>query len=985
MVANADTAHRLDDALTNLIPWHGPVAPRAHLHTDAPTLDLSGTWRFQLVDSPHDAPAGFPDPQFDDTDLVDLAVPSSWHMVDPAGNAPFGRPAYLNTNYPIPVPASDEDIVVPNENPTGCYRHTFEVGKEFTDAKRVLLRFEGVDSFARVWFNGVELGWTKGSRLTSEFDVTSQLRSGRNVLAVAVNQWSDGTFLEDQDMWRMSGIFREVTLLARPHGGIDDLFVHASWDGDAKLLIDGPEGATVAIPELELATTCNTEVAIPDAQPWTAETPKLYDATVSTDTETVTIRIGFRSVAIAGDIITVNGEKIVFRGVNRHEWHPRTGRTLDEQTMRADLELMKRHGVNAIRTSHYPPNVRFLDLCDEYGVWVLLECDLETHGFERGGWDGNPTNDDRWYDCLLNRIQRTVERDKNHPAIIGWSMGNESHCGEGIRLMNDWVKNRDPSRFTHYEGDDAHAICDVWTVMYPSMEWVEAVRDRTVMPGAEPAPQTGRELGLPFFMCEFAHAMGNGPGELDAYEERCFDPHFHRDRMHGGFIWEWIDHGIDTGRGYAYGGDFGEVLHDSNFVCDGLVLPDRTPSPGLLEFTATMGAVRIEVDSEQLRDGNGITVINRRDFSDLSDLTFVWQLIDDDEYVQTGVLEVGALAAHQIWTGTVPLPDEISDRMVVVVEAKLVRDTIWAPAGHVVARTSALLVPKPGPRLYLPASSQPHRDGTGWSLGPAHFDRRGRLVTWGNANLVAPVLDLFRAPIDNDRASSLARNAIGDAALAAGLDRLVHTTTSVRDEGDELVVVTRSAAAAARNSMTTTWSWRAIQTNDGSEGVHLDLHVDPHGYWPTMLGRIGVTIGLPAEWTTVSWFGLGPTENYPDSQHAAIWGRWNGEVDDLQTPYVMPQENGLRQGVHELTISGSNGGLRITADGSWPAFAARPWTSQALLTAAHTWDLKPDGHTWLTLDAVSAPLGSTSCGPMPIMSHRLYAQPVDLSLTLSLI
>lgn len=240
-------------------------------------------------------------------------------------------------------------------------------------------------------------------------------------------------------------------------------------------------------------------------------------------------------------------------------------------------------------------------------------------------------------------------------------------------------------------------------------------------------------------------------------------------------------------------------------------------------------------------------------------------------------------------------------------------------------------------------------------------------------------------PIDNDRASSLARNTIGDAALAAGLDRLVHTTTSVRDEGDELVVVTRSAAAAARNSMTTTWSWRAIQTNDGSEGVHLDLHVDPHGYWPTMLGRIGVTIGLPAEWTTVSWFGLGPTENYPDSQHAAIWGRWNGEVDDLQTPYAMPQENGLRQGVHELTISGSNGGLRITADGSWPAFAARPWTSQALRTAAHTWDLKPDGHTWLTLDAVSAPLGSTSCGPMPIMSHRLYAQPVDLSLTLSLI
>lgn len=986
MVANADTAPGIDAALTNLVPWQGPVAPRAHLHTDAPTLDLSGTWRFQLVDSPLDVPEGFFDPGFDDTDFVDLAVPSMWQMTDPAGEAPFGRPAYLNVNYPIPVPASGEDIVVPDENPTGCYRHTFQVSETFTNADRVLLRFEGVDSFARVWLNGVELGWTKGSRLTSEFDVTAQLRPGRNVLAVAVSQWSDGTFLEDQDMWRMSGIFRKVTLLARPQDGIDDLFVHASWeDGAAKITIDGADGATVTIPELGVTTTCNTEVTVPDAQPWTAETPMLYDATVSTGSETVSLRIGFRTVAIDGDVITVNGHKVVFRGVNRHEWDPHTGRALDEETMRADLELMKRHGVNAIRTSHYPPDARFLDLCDEYGIWVLLECDLETHGFEWGGWDGNPAGDDRWYDCLLNRIQRTVERDKNHPSIIGWSMGNESHCGEGIRLMNDWAKHRDPSRFTHYEGDYTHTISDVWTVMYPRMEWVEAVRDRTVMPGAEPVPQTGRELELPFFMCEFAHAMGNGPGELADYEERCFDPHFHRDRMHGGFIWEWVDHGIDTGRGYAYGGDFGEVLHDRNFVCDGLVMPDRTPSPGLLEFTATMGAVRIEVDGSRLRAGDGITVINRLDFADLSDLEFVWQLVDDGKVTDEGVLDIGALPAHQSWTGSVPVPDEISDRMVVVVEARLVKDTIWAQAGHMVARASDLLIPEPLPRPCPPASSHPRRDGSGWVLGPARFDRRGRLVELGGNGIVAPVLDLFRALIDNDRASSLARNKIGGSALAAGLDRLVHTTVSVREEGDDLVVGTRSAAAAARDSMTTTWSWRAVQADEGSEGIHLDLHVEPQGHWPAMLGRIGVTMGLPDEWSTVSWFGLGPTENYPDSQHAATWGRWNSDVASLQTPYVMPQENGLRQGVHELTITGPDGGLRVAADGGWPAFAVRPWTSKALFSAAHTWDLEPDGHTWLTLDALSAPLGSTSCGPMPIMSHRLYARPVDMSLTLSLV
>ncbi|MDO4413332.1 glycoside hydrolase family 2 TIM barrel-domain containing protein [Cutibacterium sp.] len=974
----------MDDALTNLVPWQGPIAPRAHLHTDAPSLDLSGTWRFQLVESPCYVPEGFFDPEFDDADFVDLAVPSMWQMTDPAGEAPFGRPAYLNVNYPIPVPAPDEVIVVPDVNPTGCYRRTFDVSERFTSAQRVLLRFEGVDSFARVWLNGVELGWTKGSRLTSEFDVTTQIRPGRNVLAVAVSQWSDGTFLEDQDMWRMSGIFREVTLLARPRDGIDDLFVHASWhDGVAELTIDGPKGAVVAIPELDVTTTCNTEVTIPDAKPWTAETPKLYDATVSTDSETVRLRIGFRTVTIDGDVITVNGRKIVFRGVNRHEWDPHTGRTLDEATMRADLELMKRHGVNAVRTSHYPPNARFLDLCDEYGVWVLLECDLETHGFEWGGWEGNPASDERWYDCLLNRIQRTVERDKNHPSIIGWSMGNESSCGEGIRLMNEWVKQRDPSRFTHYEADHAHDISDVWTKMYPTMEWVEAVRDRTVMPGAEPAPQTGRVLGLPFFMCEFAHAMGNGPGELTDYEERCFDPHFHRDRMHGGFVWEWIDHGIDTGHGYAYGGDFGEVLHDSNFVCDGLVMADRTPSPGLLEFAATIGAVRIEVDGSCLRDGAGITIINRRDFADLSDLEFVWRLSDDGQVIDHGVLGIGPLPAHQARTTGVPIPDEISDRMVIVVEARLIEDTIWAPAGHVVARASGLLVPEPLYRPSLPASSRPRRTDHGWALGPARFDRRGYLVKLGDMGIVPPVLDLFRALIDNDRASNLARTAIGGPALAAGLDRLVHTTISVQDTGDDLVVVTRSAAAAARNSMTTTWTWRA--TDDGSEGIHLNLHVEPHGHWPTMLGRIGVTMGLPAEWTNVSWFGLGPTENYPDSQRAATWGRWEADVENLQTPYVMPQENGLRQGIHELTITGPNGGIRVSSDGTWPAFAARPWTSKALFHAAHTWDLEPDGHIWLTLDAISAPLGSTSCGPVPMRSHRLYARPTDLSLTFSLV
>lgn len=978
MAADADTPHAPDPALTNLLPWQGPVPPRAHLHSDAPLLDLSGTWRFRLVDGPASAPEGFTDPDFDDADFDDLPVPSCWQMVDPAGRAPYGRPAYLNINYPIPAPGPGEPVTVPDANPTGCYRHGFDLPGEFTGeaVERVLLRFEGVDSFARVWLNGHDLGWTKGSRLTSEFDVTDVLRPGRNVLAVRVSQWSDATFLEDQDMWWLSGIFRRVSLLARPRGGIDDLFVHSDLldDGRGRLLVDGPTDAVVRIPELDVETACNVEVVVDEVQPWTAETPNLYTATVSTPTETVTVRVGFRTVAIDGDVITVNGSKIVLRGVNRHEWHPVTGRTLDEATMRADLDLMKSHGVNAIRTSHYPPDARFLDLCDEYGVWVMLENDLETHGWEPFDWQGTPVTEERWFPAMLNRMQRAVERDKNHPCVISWSLGNESHSGEGVRVMNDWVKGRDPSRFTHYEGDQAREITDVWSHMYPILERVEAIRDHAALPDPTPVAETEREQGLPFLMCEFEHAMGNGPGEFEEYERLGFDPTNSRDRMHGGFVWEWIDHGIDTGRGYVYGGDFGEVLHDSNFVCDGLVMPDRTPSPGLLEFTAVLGAVRIEVDGPC----GAVTVVNRRDFTDLSDVEFTWQLVDDGAPVSSGELPVGALVAHGTWRGSVELTRR-SPRTVLVVEARQREDTAWAPAGHVVARASGLV--DPDPCTDCPDESPtatPTRDGQGWRLGPARFDRNGRLVALGEDDVVGPVLDLYRAPIDNDSAGPLARAEILAPALEAGLHRLVHTTVSVGVDDGDLVVVTRTAAAATIRSMMTTWRWRLTD-----EGLRLVMETAPRGSWPVMLGRIGMTMGLPGEWREVSWFGLGPGENYPDSRRAATWGRWRADLDQLQTNYVMPQENGLRQGVAELTLRGPGGGLTITpTDSHRPAFAARPWTTAALARARHTWELEPDGHIWLTLDAASAPLGSTSCGPMPMMSHRLYAEPQRLSLLL---
>ncbi|WP_130865942.1 glycoside hydrolase family 2 TIM barrel-domain containing protein [Acidipropionibacterium timonense] len=1020
-----------DPDLTNLQPWSGPVPPRAHLTSDAPVLDLSGVWQFRWVRGLHEATEGFQEPHFDPSGFDEIEVPSCWQMVDPGGEAPYGQPAYLNVTFPIALPRPDEPVSVPTENPTGEYRRTFDLPEGFLDdgVERVLLRFEGVDSFARVWVNGVELGWTKGSRLTSEFDATSALHPGTNLLAVRVSQWSDATFLEDQDMWWVSGIFRRVSLLARPVGGIDDLFVHADYDektGAGTLRVDltsspsadihltdsspigtsptgtdaadvpatgtaadhRPQCGTIRIPELGIEAPTDEICHIASVEPWTAESPRLYDATVSTPAETVSLRIGFRTVRVEDGVISVNGDKIVLRGVNRHEWHPRTGRTLDEATMRADLDLMKSHNINAVRTSHYPPDARFLDLCDEYGVWVLLENDLETHGFEVEGWAGNPLGDPRWYDCLDNRIRRTVERDKNHPCIIGWSMGNESFTGGGVRRMNDWVKDRDPDRFTHYEGDKEHAIADVWSEMYPAVERVRAIRDRDPLPDSlvhvgepGPFPQVGRERGIPFLMCEFGHAMGNGPGELSDYLAVGFDPDRTGDRMHGGFIWEWIDQGIEVDRDgqryFAYGGDFGEPLHDGNFICDGLLLPDRTPSPGLVEYAAQIAPARLGGRVEG--DGVLVEVTNRRDITCLGDLRFRWELGGTGSDLEVPRLEPGDTASVRI--PLTDLADGLEDAMWLHLVAEAAIDRPGVPAGHIAARGEVDLSPLRGTATEVQAvatTHPPRRVRSGFEVGAARFDRCGQLTALGDITIGSPVIDLYRAPIDND-SSPLAAFGILDPQHRAGLHRMVTQPVEVELVDDTLVVRTRTWAAAASRRMDATWRW-----TDRDGGAHLDLHVEPVGRWDLMLPRIGVTMSLPTDLRSVRWLGLGPGESYRDSS-AGVWHDWfDADVSELQTPYVRPQENGARMDLSVLELRGEQG-LRIdaerTADGSLPGFAYRPWTSAAMAAARHTVDLVPDDVLWLTLDLAGGPVGVSSCGPQPMLEHRLYAHPVDLSLT----
>ncbi len=601
------------DHVDDLTPGSGRrTPPRARLRTDAPELSLDGDWDFRW------AAGGEPDGPWET-----LPVPSHWVL---HGDGRYGRPWYTNVRFPFPI----DPPHVPDENPVGEYRRTF--AHPGWDVARVLLRVDGVESVYRVVLNGAEVGVGKGSRLVQEFDVTELLVPGRNEIVVRVHQWSSMSYVEDQDQWWLPGIFRDVTLLGRPRAGLDDVWLrtgYADGQGTVDPELTGAFPVTVAIPELgverRFASAADvTAFDVGSVEPWTAETPRLYDATVSSPDETVALRLGFRTVAIDGERFTVNGRPVTFRGMNRHETHPERGRVFDEAHARADLLAMKRSGVNAIRTSHYPPHHRVLELADELGFWVVLENDLETHGFEAIGWRGNPSDDPAWEAVYLDRIARTVERDKNHACVVMWSLGNEAGTGRNLAATAHWVHRRDPGRPVHYEGDHTAAYTDVYSRMYPSPAEVAAIcADSGVVPGLSPV-ETARVRTRPFVMCEYAHAMGNGPGALDTYDAQVdASP-----RHHGGFVWEWRDHGILTRTAdgtpfFAYGGDFGEVVHDGNFVMDGMVLPDDTPTPGLAEFAAVNAPVTLAVTPTRL------TVVNRYHTLDTAHLRFV-AVVEDD-------------------------------------------------------------------------------------------------------------------------------------------------------------------------------------------------------------------------------------------------------------------------------------------------------------------------------------------------------------------
>jgi beta-galactosidase len=997
--------------VTDTGPGSGRRLPaRSWLHTDAPTLSLNGQWRFRLLPGAPGTPGGrgvLPQgedqegvaaEELDDSTWDKIAVPAHWVL---EGDGRYGRPIYTNVQFPFPI----DPPFVPDANPTGDYRRSFEIPEDWNDAQRIILRFDGVESRYKVWMNGTEIGVGTGSRLAQEFDVTDAVRAGTNLIAVRVHQWSAASYVEDQDQWWMPGIFRDVTLQARPHGGIDDVWLRTGYRADSGGTIDPEIVAAseafpirLSVPELDVDVLWESPadvapVVIAAVEPWSAEVPRLYSATVSSGAETVSLRLGFRTVEIRGDRFLVNGRRVVFHGVNRHETHPDRGRVFDEAFAREDLAMMKRFNVNAIRTSHYPPHPRLLDLADELGFWVVLECDLETHGFEAQGWAGNPSDDPAWREALVDRMERTVERDKNHASIIMWSLGNESGTGSNLAAMSAWTHARDTSRPVHYEGDYTGAYTDVYSRMYSSVPETESIgRDDagSLLLGCS-AAESARQRTKPFILCEYVHAMGNGPGAIDQYED-LVDRY---PRLHGGFVWEWRDHGIRTRAAdgtefFAYGGDFGEVVHDGNFVMDGMVLSDSTPSPGLFEYKQIVAPLRLGFSTEEYDGGPGrvLTLTNVRHSADASDVVIRWRCETDGKLTSSGEFDVVSASGTPLAPGEsarfdLPEPTAGGDgEQWFTAEVVLRKDTEWAEAGHVISAAQVELggtFKRPSTPRPLPAASLSAAAAAGsFSVGPARFDH-GSLVELAGLAVSGPRLELWRAPTDNDAGAGRGSYDLADPwsgngngvpapsmeAMwrAEGLDRLVGRVESVSAGKDCVQVRTKYAAANSAHWVSVAEEWQLAD-----DGLWLRLDIEPSSGWDLVWPRVGVRFDLPGTVDGAAWFGAGPRESYPDSLHSALVGSYRAGIEELSVAYAKPQETGHRSAVRRLELQQSGSPwleLEAVADsrGRLPGFTLSRHTAQQVSAAAHPHELPPGNESYLYLDAAQHGLGSRACGP----------------------
>lgn len=962
-------------------------------------LSLNGRWKFRWSPAPAERPKGFEDPGFDASSWEDIPVPGNWQVQG------YGVPRYLNSDYVFP---KNPPHIPHDANPVGCYRRTFRIPETWSH-REVFLHFDGVDSAFYVWVNGRMVGYSQGSRTPAEFRITETLHPGENTLAVEVYRFSDGSYLECQDYWRLSGIFRNVYLFSAPSthirdfevvGNLDDddkdavlsvtAWVHnygqqAVWHPVVELSLLDPEKQPVGSEILASAETpyiapdaesvLTMKAGVPDPLKWSAEKPHLYTVLLTLKDrsgevlEFESCAFGFREVTVRNGQLLLNGKPILIKGVNRHEHDPDTGHFVTQASMIRDIRLMKQHNITTVRTSHYPNDPEWYELCDRYGLYVIDEANIESHGM---GYRPEETlaNRPEWEKAHLGRIIRMVERDKNHPCVIIWSMGNEAGDGTTFEAASRWIHKRDPSRPVHYERAELRPHTDIYCPMYARIPHLIRYASH---------PQS-----RPLILCEYAHAMGNSVGNLQDY----WDIIEQYETLQGGSIWDWVDQGLrkktaDGREFWAYGGDFGEEKSDRNFCINGLVMPDRTVTPKLLEVKKVYQNVGVE--PRDLKKGK-VSLINKYFFTDLGEFHTEWSVEEDGRPIQSGSL------------GTVDIPPRESRDVVIpfsppdpkpgaeywlTLTFRLARETSWAPKGHIIAREQMKLphsVPPPEkkmsglPRLSVSELEHEWRI-TGQDISVSFDKTSGTLTSFcfhGTELLEkGPVPDFWRAPTDNDHGNGMPKRCA--VWKKASTHRVLENLSVTQPEPCRVEVTAEFLLpdVASRHRMHTTVL--------GNGDLLIENHFIPgREDLPEMMRR-GMRLRLPAGFERVEWYGRGPHENYWDRHTSAFIGHYTSTVTEEYVPYVSPQENGYKTDVRWVAFRNESGVGLLASGHPTLCFSALPYTkedlSQEVRGTKHPTDLVQREFAEVHLDDRQTGVGGdNSWGARPLDKYMLFPE-----------
>lgn len=995
----------------------------ADMLTASRAIMLNGKdWKFKFYESYHRVPEGCIEAAADTTGYDTIPVPSCWQILG------YDHNQYTNVRYPIPF----DPPYVPDDNPAGIYVKEFSLTEEEA-AQKIYLNFDGVDSCYYVWINGTFVGYSQISHSGSEFDITDKVTAGNNRLTVLVLKWCDGTYLEDQDKLRFTGIFRDVYLLIRPLDHIRDYFVHTPVSEDltkAEILVDlelcgspyvtaklyAPDGEFLAV-----ATPSDGKVqfAVNDPDLWNAEHPALYTLVLSTPEEVIAQKVGLRRIDIKGNVIYINGVNFKIKGTNRHDSNPFTGAAVTREQLLEDLKLMKEHNINAIRTSHYPNAPWATQMYDKYGFYVMDEADLESHGcttlygsksehvdmgevqYEESY--GYLMRDPSYENAVVDRIQHLVHRDKNCSSVFSWSMGNESAYGPNLEKAAAWIKSYDPDRVLNYENsiwqqtntdyvNDVHDL-DVFSRMYAPVEFIDEF--------------CSKEGKKPFIEVEYCHAMGNGPGDLEAYFERLYKyPGYI-----GGFVWEWCDHSVYMGKTiegkdkFFYGGDWNEEIHDGNFCMDGLVYPDRTPHTGLLEHKNVARPIRATL----LDASKGLVELdNKLDYTNIKDgFTITYDVQKDGMTVLSGTLDPVDCPAKEKVTITLPFAVTAEANTIVTLHYLQKEEALLTPTGYEAghdqlifstdaASAVAAVVKASGAKTTASASAVSVEDlenelvisGTAFRYVYDKWKGTFTALVKDQKNLIAqPIqLNIWRAPMDNDRRIRWEWE-------AAGYDRArtkVYATEWTQDEDGVTITSTYSLAAVyLQRIIEGTLTWKVATdgtltvTVDGErKPVHVPLAKTPLPKMP-FLPRFGLRLFLEPTFADVTYFGYGPMESYPDKHHDAKLGLYTSDVDSLHEDYLRPQENGSHWNCSGLALTSSDHRSLLISGVQNFSFNASRYTQEELTTKAHSFELEKSPYTVLCLDGYMSGCGSNSCGPALAKEYRVDQDKLTFTFTLN--